>query len=123
MPNGCLGSRIQFAHRMPGRATHPIARLLGRLALLLRLAGDGPAASSRLASQPSNRTLGRVPLPFLGLLLREILGVPARFPQGLGETHQAQELTAITEAIFAARALRELSDLRIAKLAGVLPAL
>jgi hypothetical protein len=38
----------------------PIARLEGRLALLLLLTGAYPAASSRLASRPSRRTLGRV---------------------------------------------------------------
>ena len=32
-------------------ATHPIARLPRRLALLLRLAGNGPAALSRLVAR------------------------------------------------------------------------
>ena len=71
------------------RATHPSARLPCRLdgwpraTLLLVLAGDGPAASPGssqkaglrlvalikvlpLASQPGNRALGCVQLPFLG---------------------------------------------------------
>ena len=47
-------------------ATHPIARLASRLATLLLLAGNDPAASSRLASQLANRTLGCVQLRFLG---------------------------------------------------------
>ena len=61
-----------MTHRMSERATHPIARLPGRLGgwpratLLLLLSGDGPAALSRLASQPGNRALGCVQLPFLG---------------------------------------------------------
>ncbi len=53
-------------HLMGESATHPIARFSGRLALLLLLAGNGHAASSRLASQPEKRTLGRVQLRFLG---------------------------------------------------------
>ena len=51
---------------MGEHATHPIARLPGRLVLLLLLTGDGPAASSRLGSQPGSRTLERVQLRFLG---------------------------------------------------------
>lgn len=47
-------------------ATHPIARLPNRLAALLFLAGIGPAASSRLASQSGKRTPGRVQLRFPG---------------------------------------------------------
>ena len=53
-------------HQLGESATHPIARFVGRPALLLLLAGDGPAASSRLARKPTNRTLGRVQLRFLG---------------------------------------------------------
>jgi hypothetical protein len=53
-------------HQMGEHATHPIVRLPSRLALLLLVAGAGPAASSRLASQLSRRTLGRVQLPDLG---------------------------------------------------------
>ena len=41
-------------------ATHPIARLTECLAVLLLLAGYGPAASSRLAIHPASRTLARV---------------------------------------------------------------
>ena len=47
-------------------ATHPIARFSVRLALLLLLAWECHAASSRLASQSEKRTLGRVQLPFPG---------------------------------------------------------
>ena len=54
-------------HPMGEYATHPIARFSDRLALLLLLAGECHAASSRLASQSKKRTLGRVQLPFLGL--------------------------------------------------------
>jgi len=53
-------------HRLGEGATHPIARRAGRLAALLLLAGNYPAASSRLAIRPARRTLGRVQLPFLG---------------------------------------------------------
>ena len=73
-------------HQMGERATHPIARFFGSLALLLLLAWDGHAASSRLMKQlairlgcqkttakslviarpPKKRTLGCVQLPFLG---------------------------------------------------------
>ena len=38
-------------HQMGERATHPIAHFFGRLALLLLLAWDGHAASSRLMKQ------------------------------------------------------------------------
>jgi hypothetical protein len=47
-------------------ATHPIARRAGRLAVLLLVAGDYPAASSRLAIRPARRTLEHVQPPFLG---------------------------------------------------------
>ena len=53
-------------HPMGENATHPIARFSDRLALLLLLAGECHAASSRLASQSEKRTLGHVQLPFLG---------------------------------------------------------
>ncbi len=56
-------------HLMGEHATHPIARFLGRWALLLLLAWDGHAASSRLAQQPKKRTLGCVQLPNLGYSL------------------------------------------------------
>jgi hypothetical protein len=51
-------------------ATHPIAHLPSRLALLLPVAGAGPAASSRLARQLGKRTLGRLQLPDLARLKR-----------------------------------------------------
>ena len=51
---------------MGENATHPIARFSDCLALLLLLAWECHAASSRLASQSEKRTLGRVQLPFLG---------------------------------------------------------
>jgi hypothetical protein len=57
---------IETAHPIGEAATRPIARLAGRLATLLLLAGNDHAASSRLASQPASRTLGRVQLRFLG---------------------------------------------------------
>jgi len=61
-------------HRSGEAATRPMARRAGRLAVLLLVAGDCPAASSRpfdgaqdrLAIRPARRTLGRVQLPFLG---------------------------------------------------------
>jgi hypothetical protein len=53
-------------HRKGERATHPIARFLSRLALLLRLAWNGHAALSRLARRLKKRTLGRVQLRNLG---------------------------------------------------------
>lgn len=49
-------------HRLSGPATRPSARLARRLAALLLLAGDGPAASSRLAGRRASRALGRVQL-------------------------------------------------------------
>ena len=59
-----MRERFRFfeLHQMGEGATHPIAWFPGRLALLLLFAGDGPAASSRLAMQPGNHTLGRVQL-------------------------------------------------------------
>jgi len=51
---------------MSKHATHPIAHLPSRLALLLILAGNCPAASSRLAKQLGKCPLGRVQSPFLG---------------------------------------------------------
>jgi len=47
-------------------ATGAIARFSGPLALLLLLAGDGHALSSRLARGPEKRTLAPVQPPFLG---------------------------------------------------------
>lgn len=47
-------------------AMRPIARISSRLALLLLLARNGPAASSRLPRQLEIRTLGRIQLWFLG---------------------------------------------------------
>jgi hypothetical protein len=54
------------SHLVGETATHPIARRAGRLAALLLLTGADPAASSRLASRPTRRTLECVQLPFLG---------------------------------------------------------
>jgi shikimate kinase len=59
-------SQYAPTHPTGDSATHPIARLEGRLALLLLLTGADPAASSRLAGRPSRRPLGRVQLLFLG---------------------------------------------------------
>lgn len=53
-------------HLVGEAAMHPIARISSRLALLLLLAGDGHAASSRLARQLEIRTLGRIQLRFPG---------------------------------------------------------
>jgi hypothetical protein len=53
-------------HQVGEHATHPIAHPPSCLALLLLVAGVGPAASSRLASQLGRCTLGRVQLPDLG---------------------------------------------------------
>ena len=52
---------------MVDHATHPIAHFLSRPALLLLLAWNGHAASSRLAGRLKKRTLGRVQLQNLGL--------------------------------------------------------
>jgi len=48
------------------RATLPCARVAGRAALLLVLAGNNHAASSRRASHPANHAHGIVQLRFLG---------------------------------------------------------
>jgi hypothetical protein len=53
-------------HPMGESATHPIAHVLTRLALLLLLAWNDHAASSRLAIRVKTRPLGRVQLRFLG---------------------------------------------------------
>jgi len=53
-------------HQIGEHATHPRAHFLGRLALLLLLAWNGHAASSRLAKRPKKYTPGRVQLRFLG---------------------------------------------------------
>ncbi len=60
-----------FAHADPvgETATHPIARLARCLAALLLVAGNGPAALSRLAKQRARRTPGHVQLQFLGLII------------------------------------------------------
>jgi len=50
----------------PETATHPIAPLVRPLAVLLLLAEDGPAATSRLATERARSTLGRVQLQFPG---------------------------------------------------------
>ena len=63
-------ARFNNTHQMGEHATHPIARFLGRWSLLLFLAWDDHAASSRLAQQPKKRTLGCVQLPNLGLSSR-----------------------------------------------------
>jgi len=47
-------------HHSGQAATHPIAQLARRLAVLLVVAGANPAASSRLARQRVSRTLGCV---------------------------------------------------------------
>ena len=47
-------------------ATPPIAPFSSRLTSLLLLAGNSPAASSRLASQLEKGALGGAQLPFLG---------------------------------------------------------
>ena len=60
-------SSFKGGHWMGERATHSIARILARPALLLLLAWNDHAASSRLADQPKIRTLECVQLPFLGL--------------------------------------------------------
>jgi hypothetical protein len=54
-------------HRLGDAATYPIARQADRLAALLLLAGEYPAASSRLAIRSACRTLGHVQPPLLGL--------------------------------------------------------
>ncbi len=53
-------------HPLGETATRPSVRCLGHWPLLLLLAWDGHAASSRLAQRPKQRTLGRVQLRFLG---------------------------------------------------------
>ena len=58
-------------HPMGGRATPPLARPVGRLAMSLRLAGIKPAALSLRASHPPKRTIGGVQLRFLGSFLDE----------------------------------------------------
>ena len=59
-------SEEKSGHQLGERATHPIAHVLTRPVLLLLLAWNGHAASSRLAGQAKTRTLGRVQLRFLG---------------------------------------------------------
>ena len=59
------GYRSLKHHQMGEHATYPIARFSSRLALLLLLAWDGHAASSRLAKRPEKRTLRYVQSPFL----------------------------------------------------------
>jgi len=59
----CMGEQVIFLglHQIAENATHPIAHFSGCRALLLRLAWNGHAASSRLAQQPEKRTLaGRI---------------------------------------------------------------
>ena len=53
-------------HRMGERATHSIARFLDHWALLLHLAWNSHAASSRLAQRLKKRTLEYVHPRFLG---------------------------------------------------------
>ena len=60
-------SSFKRDHRIGESATHPIAPVLARPALLLLLAWNDHAASSRLAGQPKIRTLECVQPPFLGL--------------------------------------------------------
>ena len=59
-------SSFKGRQRICERATHPIERIFGRPALLLLLAWNDHAASSRLADQPKMRTLECVQLPFPG---------------------------------------------------------
>jgi hypothetical protein len=53
-------------HQSGEHATYPIAHFSSRPALLLLLAWNGHAASSRLAERLEKRTLGHVQSPFLG---------------------------------------------------------
>ena len=53
-------------HQAGESATHPIEPPWRTLAVLLLLAGDEPASSSRLASARHGSPLGRVQLRFLG---------------------------------------------------------
>jgi len=70
----CLAERRALASNcailtlhLPGDdATRTIAHCSPRPALLLVLAGGGPASSSRLAGRAEQRTLERVQLRFLG---------------------------------------------------------
>lgn len=65
-----MGSELAaFTHANPTgeAATYPIARLARCLAALLLVAGNNPAASSRLARQCARRTLRCIQLRFLGL--------------------------------------------------------
>ena len=57
--------RILNGHLKGASATHPQAALAGRMALLLLLAGNSHAASSRLAIHPDT-AFGRIQLKFLG---------------------------------------------------------
>ncbi|SFN37821.1 hypothetical protein SAMN05660284_01333 [Formivibrio citricus] len=56
-----------FTLHLPGEhATHPQAALVGRMTLLLLVAGNDHASSSRLAIRPTSATFERVQLRFLG---------------------------------------------------------
>jgi hypothetical protein len=59
---------VSFYHRHPADkyATHPLARPDAQLALLLLLAGGGPAASPLRAIRAPGRTIGHAQLRFLG---------------------------------------------------------
>jgi hypothetical protein len=59
---------VSFYDRHPADkyATHPRARPNTQLALLLLLAGGGPATSSLRAIRASERTIGYAQLRFLG---------------------------------------------------------
>jgi hypothetical protein len=58
---------LAYADLVGKTATHPIARLARCLAALFLVAGNNPAASSRLARRRARRILRRVQLRFLGL--------------------------------------------------------
>ena len=59
--------RIWNIHQKCKHATYPIAQFLSLPALLLLLAWNGHAASSRLTERLKNRTLRHVQLRNLGL--------------------------------------------------------
>ena len=69
MPSVSERCWLLLFHQKGEHATHPIVRFSGRLESLLRLVWNDHAALSRLATQPEKRTLGRVQLRNLGLLV------------------------------------------------------
>lgn len=58
--------RVRTSHLKGEAATYPQATLAGRLALLLLVAGNDHAASSRLATHPARVTCRHVQMRFLG---------------------------------------------------------